>query len=306
MIDRNDLELNTGFKNGLRVEVAIIGGGVAGLYTGYRLLDGEHHHPDQRIDPSQVHIFELSHRIGGRLWSVQLPGMSVWGELGGMRYLPTQEIVTALAETVFADRMKAVDFSMGDPAHLFFYLRKQRFRANAWNHAQVRGERFKTGFILNEGDVGYSPDQLFNKIIYDVMHADPAVRNNYGDKIRHPKPDAYEFRLTRREWNEIKPVLIYNFPGPYAGMRVADMGFWNLIQDRVSAEGYQFLSEAGGYYSLTINWNAAAPSRTWSAISRRRVPWDIAPSRAATTRSPTRSPRRSAERPGPPSGRETV
>jgi hypothetical protein len=35
------------------------------------------------------------------------------------------------------------------------------------------------------------------------------------------------------------------------------MGFWNLVKDQVSEEGYSFLDEAGGYYSNTINWNAA-------------------------------------------------
>jgi len=40
-------------------------------------------------------------------------------------------------------------------------------------------------------------------------------------------------------------------------MKVNDMGFWNLIKDQAGQEAYEFLSVAGGYYSNTINWNAA-------------------------------------------------
>ena len=63
--------------------------------------------------------------------------------------------------------------------------------------------------------------------------------------------------IARRDWAAIKPVLTYNFPGPYSGMRVAEMGFWNLVRDRVGDEGYDFLADGNGYYSMTINWNAA-------------------------------------------------
>jgi hypothetical protein len=51
---------------------------------------------------------------------------------------------------------------------------------------------------------------------------------------------------------------MYNFPGsPYDQRKVNDIGFWNLIKDQVSQEGYEFLANAGGYYSNTINWNSA-------------------------------------------------
>ena len=66
-----------------------------------------------------------------------------------------------------------------------------------------------------------------------------------------------EAGITAKDWDEIKPRLVYSFPGPYKGRKVNDMGFWNLIKDRVSQEGYEFLADAGGYYSNTINWNAA-------------------------------------------------
>ncbi|MEG5048411.1 FAD-dependent oxidoreductase [Microcoleus sp. B4-C1] len=241
------------FENDLKVDVAIIGAGVSGLYTGYRLLT-----PGSQ-PPQTVHIFELSDRIGGRLESVNLPGMgNVAGELGGMRYMTSQKIVTTLIEEVFQKELTSTGFPMGKPEHLLMYLRKQRFYANDWEDTQNQGEKLTTRYFLNDEDIGYSADQLFNKIVYDVLVNDPCVIEKYRDKVCNHHEYKYEFKLTSEDWDDIKPRLKYCFEGsPYNGMLVNDIGFWNLIKDRVSQEGYQFLSDAGGYYSNTINWNAA-------------------------------------------------
>lgn len=235
------------------VEVAIIGAGVSGLYTAYRLTNDA----NSPLPANEVQIYEMSDRIGGRLESVQLPGMSITGELGGMRYMTSQEIVTALIEDVFKDELTNIPFPMGNDAHLFGYFRKQHLKMNAWEAAQQNGEKFKTRYYLNQDDIGYSSDQLFNKIIYDILMADSWFVQKYGQLVSNPNPYEYDFKITREQWNDIKPNLTYNFPGPYNGLKVNDIGFWNLIKDRVSEEGYSFLSQAGGYYSNTINWNAA-------------------------------------------------
>ncbi|TGD58119.1 flavin monoamine oxidase family protein [Flavobacterium humi] len=258
--------LNTGMHPDLKTEVAIIGAGTSGLYTAYRLL------ADQKFTASQVQIFDMNSKLGGRLESVIMPGMNFWGELGGMRYLTSQEIVTTLIEgyplsekdpakrtPVLKDKMTPVPFPMGDPAELIMYLRKERFKQNAWNVAQDSGEKLPTRYYLNQDDFGFSSDQLFNKIIYDVLMADPWVAATYGSKIiKGSSIYDYSFELTSRDWDDIKPKMVYNFENsPYNKRKVNDLGFWNLIKDQVSQEGYEFLANAGGYYSNTINWNSA-------------------------------------------------
>lgn len=249
-----EVRLTQGCQPDMSVEVAIVGGGVSGLYSAYRLTHS------QALPADQVQIFEMSNRIGGRLESVVMPGMDVVGELGGMRYLTSQEIVTALIEKVFAEEMTPVPFPMGKTDKLFIYLRKQRLMQDAWEVAQKKGETQPTRYVLNENDEGYNADQLFNKIIYDVLMADPNLDNKFRKKIIY-NPEhryTYTFELTSEDWDEIKPVLTYCFEGsPYNKRKVNDIGFWNLIKDRVSQEGYNFLANAGGYYSNTINWNAA-------------------------------------------------
>ncbi|MBP1164521.1 MULTISPECIES: flavin monoamine oxidase family protein [unclassified Chryseobacterium] len=260
-----DTPLYQGMQPDLKVEVAIIGAGTSGLYTAFRLVT------DNKYKGHEVQIFDMSNRLGGRLESVIMPGMNFWGELGGMRYLTSQEIVTTLIEgyplkedpskriPVLKDKMTPVLFPMGKPEELFMYIRKERFKQNAWTEKQDQGNKLITRYFLNKNDEGLSSDQLFNKIIYNVLMSDPWVVENYKELIiEDPNGYDYTFKLTSRDWDAIKPRMVYNFPGsPYDKRLVNDIGFWNLIKDQVSQEGYEFLANAGGYYSNTINWNSA-------------------------------------------------
>ncbi|MDI1255421.1 MAG: FAD-dependent oxidoreductase [Flavobacterium sp.] len=257
--------LNPGMNPDMKTEIAIIGAGMSGLYTAFRLT------ADKKHKASQVQIFDMNDRLGGRLESVVMPGMNFWGELGGMRYLTSQEIVTALIEGypltekdpekrkfALKDRMTPVDFPMGDTSKLLFYLRKQRMKQDAWQVAQSKGKKLESRYFLDDDDIGYNSDQLFNKVIYEVLMADPWFAKKYGKKVSHDSKYDYVFKLTSRDWDHIKPKLVYNFPdSPYDGRKVNDIGFWNLIKDRISQEGYEFVANAGGYYSNTINWNSA-------------------------------------------------
>jgi len=245
--------ISQGFPRQKGLDVAIVGAGVSGLYSAYRLT----HSSGERSDATQIQIFETSHRIGGKLESVILPGMEIAGELGGMRYRSSQKIVATLIEAVFADELRHVDFPMGNDANHFGYFRKQRLRMNAWEEAQKKGQKLETRYYLNDGDTGLSADQLFNKIVYTVLSRDPGFMAKYGSKIAHPSEYVYTFELSRKEWDEVKPSLTYNFDGPYNGNKINRIGFWNLVKDQISEEGYNFLADAGGYYSNTVNWNAA-------------------------------------------------
>lgn len=250
-----DSGFDTGAQDGLELDVAIVGGGVGGCYSGYRLCTGAYAGGGR---PPAVGLFELSDRVGGRLESVVLPGMTIAGELGGMRYMTSQGIATALIEDVFGSQLTHVDFPMGDPATHTFYLRKQRFPADSWTLGQQPGATpFVTRYAMDDDDVGFSAYQLFNKVVYDVLMADPDIASKFGSKMTHPSEWDYEFTLTSQDWDAIKPVVSYRFPGPFEGMLVNDLGFWNLLKDQVSEEGFSFLADAGGYYSNTINWNAA-------------------------------------------------
>ena len=71
-----------------KVDIAVIGAGVAGTYAAWRL---------KRARPrASVALFEMSDRVGGRLSSTTVPGLPhVTVELGGMRFIPERHRMVA-------------------------------------------------------------------------------------------------------------------------------------------------------------------------------------------------------------------
>src|SRR5688572_30230995 len=100
------------------LDVAIIGAGISGLYSGWRLL----------MDNAKlsIRLFELSERVGGRLISVQPPQMPhVFVELGRMRYASQQYLGRALVENKL--KMATRILYAGQPKN-FAYLRGKLLR----------------------------------------------------------------------------------------------------------------------------------------------------------------------------------
>ena len=79
-----------GSSRDVNVDLAIIGGGVAGTYVARTLQEKR---PDWSIG-----LFERTDRIGGRLHSVRIGGLDHPIELGGMRFLTSQRRVARLVE----------------------------------------------------------------------------------------------------------------------------------------------------------------------------------------------------------------
>ena len=66
------------------LRTAVIGAGMSGLYSAWRLVNAGHPYAD-------IANFEGSARIGGRLRSEAMPGTeNTVAEFGGMRYLTSQ------------------------------------------------------------------------------------------------------------------------------------------------------------------------------------------------------------------------
>ena len=64
-------------------DIAIIGAGIAGAYTAWKL----------RHKNLSVKVYEYNNRTGGRLQTVHVPGASdINIELGGMRFIPSGDL----------------------------------------------------------------------------------------------------------------------------------------------------------------------------------------------------------------------
>jgi lysine 2-monooxygenase len=197
-------------------DVAVIGGGVSGVYTGWRLLSGEAA-GSPALAPVladnrgrlNVGLFEGSDRIGGRLYSVTLPGAPhLPVELGGMRFLNLHRRAVGLIEHFGLEHRR---LEVDDPQLTNLnYLRGRHFAIGDWKRPA-----FLPPYRLDGIERGRAPGDLIIQVCLKYKEAADAGR-------------------------------------------LYDRGFWNLLYQELSAEGYALAKDAGGYWTILNNWNAGA------------------------------------------------
>src|SRR5215468_9332574 len=108
------------------IDTAIVGGGVSGVYSAWRLK--------QASPGAHIVVFEGSGHIGGRLLSVRPPDIpNMVAELGGMRILPAvQPRITRLLEELNrilppSEQIETYDFPVDQPQNIA-YLRGVHLR----------------------------------------------------------------------------------------------------------------------------------------------------------------------------------
>jgi monoamine oxidase len=196
------------------LDVAIVGAGISGVYAGWRLLsEGK---------ARSVTIYEQSGRVGGRLLSLQPPGLpGVWCELGGMRFTSSQTLVCGLVNQLHL----ATHNLPVDEGPNINYLRG----------VQIRDQDFAdpTGslpYTLGWAERGMAPGQLLGWAVDQVI------------------PGA-----TKMATGQLRAFLeTYTLEGRH----VYDWGFWNLLARGLSHEGYELARASGGYDTPLLNWNA--------------------------------------------------
>ncbi|HEX3466450.1 MAG TPA: NAD(P)/FAD-dependent oxidoreductase [Candidatus Elarobacter sp.] len=199
------------------VDVAIVGGGVSGLYTGWRL---KLQHRDRRIV-----VFESSdYRTGGRLMSAIPPGMpNVPAELGGMRFLNTQPIVSSLARYL---ALKVDDFPVSE-ANNIAYLRGALLRRRDLT------DPAKVPYRLRSDERGKTIGQLMEGAMEKIV------------------PGITKSGLTPQQRRDLAQARVF------LGRPLYEWGFWNALARVLSFEAYQFVADASGYDTTVSNWNAA-------------------------------------------------
>lgn len=143
------------------IDVAIVGGGVAGTYAAWRLASEQPH--------LRVALFEMSDRIGGRLRSIAFPeAPHLVGEAGGMRFLQAHKHVLNLVRQL---RLPARGYPVIEPQdHL-------ALRGRSFTYAEA-GQPTKL-FPYNIPPLDQAPDSRryvlgVEKIIPDFGHMTPA------------------------------------------------------------------------------------------------------------------------------------
>lgn len=199
------------------LDVAVVGGGVSGAYSAWRLQEAQG-------ATSKIALFEYSDRIGGRLYTITMPGLPhVKAEVGGMRYIPDQHIMVAsLVEHL---QLPTKDFPMGAPAPVgsncnLFYLRGKHLRLHEL------ADPAKVPYNLAWSERGLGPTNLQVQVMNNVY---PGLANlSLCDQMR---------------------IKVFGKP-------LYTYGFWDLMYRVLSNEGYQFMKDAGGYDANVANANA--------------------------------------------------
>ena len=197
-----------------RLDVAVVGGGVAGAYVAYRLAT-------QRRQ-WRLALFESGERIGGRLLSLRLPTLSGRvAELGAMRFRTSQPLVAALVTEL---GLRTRPFLTVDDGNGFF-LRGRRWRAGAPDNAA-------TAYRLTEDERGFSPGGLLVKAFERVLPDATALSD--ADWVAVKKEYRFRGRLLR-DWS-MRDVLAAALSPDGHRYVVDGFGYSSLLEDRNAAD----------------------------------------------------------------------
>jgi monoamine oxidase len=198
------------------LDIAVVGGGVSGAYSAWRL--------QQAKSAARIALFEYSDRIGGRLYTVTMPGLPhVKAEVGGMRYIPTEhKMVACLVDHL---KLATKDFPMGAPAPVgsncnLFYLRGRHLRLHEL------ADPAKVPYNVAWSERGLGPTNLQVQVMNNIY------------------PNMSNLSLC-----ELMKLKVF-------GKALWKYGFWDLMYRVLSNEGYQFMRDAGGYDANVANANA--------------------------------------------------
>ncbi|TAI65541.1 FAD-dependent oxidoreductase [Bradyrhizobium sp. Leo170] len=219
------------------LDIAIVGGGVGGIYTGWRLMtstlgDGlAAKWARERGGALKVTLFEGSDRIGGRLLSARSPHMpDTTAEIGGMRYVsPAQTRMKDLVENV-----------LKLPTH-------QQVVDVANNIAFLRGHLLRTSQLGNPDVLPYWFDPAEAKWLAAQTGASPAeLITRELIKLMPEIPDKLKSGQLRQ----------YLLDQTIDGLPLWQHAFWNLLAKYISPDGYNAARTTVGYDCLGGNTNA--------------------------------------------------
>jgi hypothetical protein len=241
---------------------SIFGAGAAGLYTAWRLLNGEGKgalfkarklvrgdtlalYDWGQYDFSKKHPGTRAPGARVCTWHYQDDKTASYLELGGMRYsdwdmtaknandgyAPGHRVVTMVIKLLGLD---AYSVPFNESVNPLFYLRSKNFFLND---------------ITSQHPAPYHAD-----------HYGAAGPPDNGFSVLEQL--SVQGNLTRRQWNQFyRDGRIQADTGDASvyqkGDKLTNIGYWNLMYDQLGSEGYCYTADGNGYSSNVINWNSA-------------------------------------------------
>jgi monoamine oxidase len=209
------------------LDVAVIGGGVSGVYAAWRLMrdSGPTTFGNGGGRP-RITVFEGSDRVGGRMLSVTPPGMpDTKCELGGMRYMSRHVLVAALVQ--------------------YFDLETEAFPvAEPENVAYFRGRMLRLSDLNTPDAIPYHFRDVERRVVADAK-APGLLLYALQQIIPNCLAISYDDLCT-----EVQSAT-------FAGRPLRDHGFWNVLAQILSPDAYAFVRDSCGYDLIVSNTNAA-------------------------------------------------
>jgi len=245
---------------GTPIETAVIGGGISGLYAAWRLAE--------RGD--KVSLFEASTRLGGRLYTVPIPGTRIHAELGAMRFTEAHRLLHALVQHL---KLPTWPFDFTETS--FYYLRGRKYSGETLAtqgpyyfdaSAELKNVRKDPVELIY-----YTLLRSLENMTFQVCPSDPPrdrdrfhqevnkidrLRREIVSDIRAAHNDLAKIgnawrKIDKNAWRFIKRYGYVEF------IPLHDIGFWNLLEHYLGNEGFELVRDALGYESIVSNWNAA-------------------------------------------------
>ncbi|MEP6778556.1 MAG: NAD(P)/FAD-dependent oxidoreductase [Gemmatimonadaceae bacterium] len=208
------------------LDVAVVGGGVSGVYSAWRLLrdSSPTTFPNGGARP-RITVFEGSERIGGRLLSVTPPGMpNTTCELGGMRFMSRHVIVSALVEYF---ELPVGPFPVFEPNNIAF----------------LRGSQLRLTDLNVPSEIPYRFSDVEKKVVEDPNNG--LLLYALKQLIPNCLDISYE------------DLTLEVQKASFAGTPLREHGFWNLLARILTPDGYAFVRDSCGYDLIVSNCNAA-------------------------------------------------
>ncbi|HUL45157.1 MAG TPA: FAD-dependent oxidoreductase [Bacteroidota bacterium] len=274
-------------NNQRHTKIAIVGGGIAGLYLAWRLR--------KSFDKDEFIIFEKEDKFGGRILTLPLSQDEtnpLPAELGAMRFTDRHVLFRNLikAGKAFKGFSQLSFQEIECDYHTCYYLRgrilhERDFRANA-----IEPEKFP--YLLAPAERGRTPQELVAYAVWNA--ANDSMLPREANRSIVEKFEATKSKLVRllektlagqwyprrdelspQEWDGFKdmaciPITAHSKESPTGRILPPDekdylhlthIGFWNLLKHYLSDEGFNLVNDGYGFASVIANWNAGEAIR---------------------------------------------
>jgi phytoene dehydrogenase-like protein len=237
-----------------RKSVAIVGGGIAGLYVAYKLA--------QHKDRFEITVFEASPTFGGRIETVDMRGFTA--EYGPMRFEPKiQKLLDGLRNDL---GLEFVDFpSMGDdPASARSATERYDFRHDELRHSADDGSADvpppRPLDLLRLGVL-----RMFRIPLCEYLNENPKTIDLTADSVAAPPSGKWkdgDYEPGKREWIADKN---WNVPSDLGSLRTKVQEWLDHFQDDKDDEesSYTTLRKTATQRDRLM-WNDSF----WNAASR--------------------------------------